>query len=633
MRKVLILFFMFNCFMTFGQYKERYSKVIDYFSSNSKDSLRLKAALFLIDNMEGHYSPEGAGIDEYINILNSMNNVNGIKQLTKAWNSASRKGATKLVPDSSVIDNEYLISTIKTAFEAWETAPWYNEISFDHFCRYILPYRVKDEHLSRNWRTIFKQKYSPAIKGIKDMKKAFEIITDTIIKTINDSNPYSPYTLDVLTLEKLKKAECTQRCVLLVSILRSLGIPSAIDVVPLWANYSTKGHSWTALILNNGDTYTIFNDEKEAKIYNKIDASRFKANYKITEKDKCPFNVTYEKKVAKIYRICFDKININNGYIPKTLSSPFIMDVSNKYGLTCKVSFERTDTFPTYLGIYKTGADWTPISKGEIENDSIVFKNLGHDIVYVIIKTKNRKMFISKEPFLLEKKGIKKYFKIQKENKEAITLLRKYPLCSYMTDLWGSMKGGLFEASNNHDFNITDTIARINTMPCGETEIICANKKAYKYMRYKTNKHSRMPLAELHFYTQDSTGIEKEIKGQPIGFDIDSLKINNAFDYDLETVTSAHTVNYWIGIKSREKALINKIKYAPSSDTNNIESGHLYELYYFDTKWNLLERRLSKSNSLTFENVPKGALLLLKDKTKGKEERIFEYANNKQVWY
>ena len=64
-----------------------------------------------------------------------------------------------------------------------------------------------------------------------------------------------------------------------------------------------------------------------------------------------------------------------------------------------------------------------------------------------------------------------------------------------------------------------------------------------------------------------------------------------------------------------------------------IEAGHLYELYYFDKQWHLIGRQLAKENRLIFEDVPSGALLLLKDKTKGQEERIFEYVNNQQIWY
>lgn len=38
-------------------------------------------------------------------------------------------------------------------------------------------------------------------------------------------------------------------------------------------------------------------------------------------------------------------------------------------------------------------------------------------------------------------------------------------------------------------------------------------------------------------------------------------------------------------------------------------------------------------SKLTYTNVPDNTLLLLKDLTKGEEERIFTYENDKQVWW
>lgn len=75
------------------------------------------------------------------------------------------------------------------------------------------------------------------------------------------------------------------------------------------------------------------------------------------------------------------------------------------------------------------------------------------------------------------------------------------------------------------------------------------------------------------------------------------------------------------------------IRFAPATDLNFVEKGHLYELYYFDTEWHLIGRQIAQKEELLFKQVPSGALLLLKDKTAGKEERIFEYKDGKQVWH
>lgn len=58
-----------------------------------------------------------------------------------------------------------------------------------------------------------------------------------------------------------------------------------------------------------------------------------------------------------------------------------------------------------------------------------------------------------------------------------------------------------------------------------------------------------------------------------------------------------------------------------------------YELYYFDTEWHLVGRQIAQTEELVFTKVPSEALLLLKDKTAGKEERIFEYRKGQQIWH
>lgn len=39
------------------------------------------------------------------------------------------------------------------------------------------------------------------------------------------------------------------------------------------------------------------------------------------------------------------------------------------------------------------------------------------------------------------------------------------------------------------------------------------------------------------------------------------------------------------------------------------------------------------SQKLVYDNVPQNSLLILRNHTKGSEERIFVYENDKQVWW
>lgn len=44
------------------------------------------------------------------------------------------------VSDITTLSSDYLIRNIELAFQAWPK-PWNKSVSFENFCRYILPYR------------------------------------------------------------------------------------------------------------------------------------------------------------------------------------------------------------------------------------------------------------------------------------------------------------------------------------------------------------------------------------------------------------------------------------------------------------------------------------------------------------
>lgn len=107
----LVLFVVVNISMNvFAQqsYREKYSNVLNHYAMNDGDSLKLKAAMFLIDNMDGHVSPDGAAVEEYVSRMKVMKKTAGIRQLQAEWYAALKKGSVINVPDSAVVSDSYL---------------------------------------------------------------------------------------------------------------------------------------------------------------------------------------------------------------------------------------------------------------------------------------------------------------------------------------------------------------------------------------------------------------------------------------------------------------------------------------------------------------------------------------------
>ena len=55
-----------------GDNADELEAVLDYYSHDPKDSLKYRAALFLIENMPGHYSLGGRYIDLYYDSVDSL---------------------------------------------------------------------------------------------------------------------------------------------------------------------------------------------------------------------------------------------------------------------------------------------------------------------------------------------------------------------------------------------------------------------------------------------------------------------------------------------------------------------------------------------------------------------------------
>ena len=613
-------------------YREKYKAVLEQYSKNVNDSLRYQAALFLIDNMEGHKSPEGKQVERFKDMTQSINSKNGIRELNAAWNNAGKEGTIVFVPDSDVVTDRMLMSNIESAFDAWESAPWKDEINFFIFCHYILPYRCSGEHIGGNWRMAMKEIYGSLVKKESDIAKAFAIIKKAVYNDVVLSNAYCPYELDAITTYRIGKAECGQRAILLVDVLRALGIPSSIDFTPVWADYSNKSHAWVSVIGKNGITYTVFEDDSIASEFNPIDASLFVPHYVIKAEDKCPYVIKQAKTPVKIYREEYAVVDSNAKRRQWFLSTPFIRDVSSSYNLTSNVSIDTNLNQEVMLCTYVSAQEWMPVACAKPENGKVTFGNVGKNTVCTTCVMENGKRKYIGSPFLVGKNGIQKYFHADTTNMMRIQVNRKYPLCQYTVDVWGNMIGGVFLGGDTPDFANVDTIAVIKTLPYGLTEVRCKTQRKYRYFRYKAPNNTRSSLSELQFFVYREGGLHR-INGKYVCEGIDSTHVEHLYDNNTATSCRGLTTGYTITIDTGEGSgtHVDLIKYAPSTDLNFVEKGHLYELYYFDKAWHLIARTVATGEELLFDSVPQNALLLLKDRTAGKEERIFEFKDGKQI--
>lgn len=149
-----------------GENRAELEKVLEYYSA-PKDSLKLEAARFLIENMPQHGYSWSEGMEMYRKKIAASNEWLGRGKLNEYWKEAKDYGKQERVLDLHTLTADFLITDIESAFRVWEDAPWHNEVDFDTFCNYILPYRLSDEPLGRKLERQFILAFPSGDRGRK----------------------------------------------------------------------------------------------------------------------------------------------------------------------------------------------------------------------------------------------------------------------------------------------------------------------------------------------------------------------------------------------------------------------------------------------------------------------------------
>ena len=608
--------------------------VLRHYEEEDPDELKLEAARFLIANMNGHYSAQSNALERFQHKIHHYSDtvVLNMPVINRLWKEASEEGENNRISlyDAKTLSPEFLIDNIEKAFTTWQTSAWKSEVDFDTFCQYVLPYRFQNEVLPAiGWRDSLYNEYYPLVAGEKDIKRAFAILQAKVWSQVGSSSSEVPYIINILDLKRQRRATCVQRCVLLGSVLRSLGIPAAIDNnVTHWPNYSQTGHSWVAMVINDG-TYTVYEKDSIARQYNPIDASSFKAN-KQALKD-YPIDGLFKKRYARIGRATYalqvvpEELDWNWELIPKFVN-PFRMDVSEAYGKTGTVSVASSfSTKYAYLCTFATGNDWEPIIYAKVQHGKCRFDNMGDSAVYLPVVYKEERMQPVEYPFLWMNRQ-KKYFIPDTIHRQTLVLTRKYPLTGNFLNSWTQFIGGKLEGSQYRDFKQKEVLATIASTPGFHTEIALKPTQAYRYFRFVAPDNCKVPIMEIECWDG-----EQRLSGSYFGEK--TTHPWSCFDGDTFTTSGQIEEGYSVGVDFGKPQSLTHIIFYPKNDGNYVIPDNEYELFYYDMKWISLGRRSSKGYSLVYENAPSNAIFLLKNLTKGREGRIFSYENGIQVWY
>ncbi len=276
--------------------------------------------------------------------------------------------------------------------------------------------------------------------------------------------------------------------------------------------------------------------------------------------------------------------------------------------------------------------NWNIIDIGIVKGKSVEFKNMGRNILYIVLGFDDNKLMPMSHPFILHKNGDIEFCIADNTLFQDVILTRKYHKKENVVNMEHRILGGKIQASNTPDFSSHKTFYTIEDINYPDLIRIDANK-LYRYWRFVGADSSYCNIAELQFYQDGKT--ERFIGKIISSLGVTGKEGKNAFDNDWLTHFETQAPNNaWIGMDFGKSVKIDRIRCVYRSDDNNVRSGDEYELMYWTSEgWESLGRQTAEYKYIIYKSVPISALLWLKNHTRGWDERVFLYRDGKQIWW
>ena len=249
-------------------------------------------------------------------------------------------------------------------------------------------------------------------------------------------------------------------------------------------------------------------------------------------------------------------------------------DVTREYVLTVDVDIENIFNINAevpILTVFDKREGWYPVVQGEKTYAKFKFNNIGYNVVYLPMDKESEKTF--NYPFFIDAFKNIRFFKPDKNVLDSAVLTRKIGLSirRYREKLsWmKALNGSVIKAANTSKFNNAKVLHEVSNLNSTHIQKIKITDKTKYKYVIFNSKKTKSFLAKLALYDLHM----KPLKGED------------------------------------------------------------YELFYWDKQWKSLGKQKAQDTLLHYNNVPKNALLWLRNLTKGREEHVFCIdENKKQHW-
>ncbi len=166
--------------------------------------------------------------------------------------AAQREEIQFLIENASVQDlqklsADFLSQNVALADDAFQSAPWKNQVPREIFLNDVLPYACVNETRD-DWRPKLRKICAPLVADCKTPGEAACRLNENIFKIVNVRYSTAREKADQSPAESMSSglASCTGLSILLVDACRSVGVPARFAGTPMWTDNSGN-HSWVEI--------------------------------------------------------------------------------------------------------------------------------------------------------------------------------------------------------------------------------------------------------------------------------------------------------------------------------------------------------------------------------------------------
>ena len=351
--------------------KTVFDRTIAYYKQ-SGNYLKVKAAEYLRDNAQWHYGVPRFWTDSLgrktddIDYRKFATDTAFVEYLVKHGYRFVDKDTC--ISDYETVTDSFLRENIDLAFDSWNR-PWAKNVSFDDFCRYVLPYRSTDEELS-DWRRYFKFKYEASVLDSVSDPTSVRDVALYLMRRLKDEVSYSPpmgvlYGGRFMSHDQALKThylECAELANIATQALRACGVPCA----PIETYWRFNEVSHLAVLLP-----AVGNHQRPCRL-SVYDELQEMGEPKDSMASFRTWMFAYDAN-PDLVELSFDREAPSDCYFPVTRH-----DITPVFSKTYDISMPITEEMKGHKHAYLcrfSHWQWRPMREGKIGADSIRFKN------------------------------------------------------------------------------------------------------------------------------------------------------------------------------------------------------------------------------------------------------------------